>query len=1113
MPSNPEIQNTYISTKLATPIVLDGKTYTYALKFYPAPSRTLNGTEIVSGTIHSVVNEGSGIYRIVCVRGAQKSSYTKVISAGNSSEIEFESSCGGNIVDSKESMRVCSFNNDMAALGSLSSIRAIVGDGLKFTQAGKEIVWEIRSCEAYGERPTSVNYNPDSPKQITQYILPDITDIAVNFSTEPSTGFDEYIDNATVFYDPDDADFTGCGVFMISGGVTYTAVDRWVYENAENGNELEPNFITNDWGNGLTNSYWYNPKDYSFRLTKDCSSNGTQCLVGWWLEAEMATGIDNDNVCAIESEELYAGSDTADQYPASAFIVENDFDIFWKIEDEGIVFWRDSSEAGSAGIFVAVDDAGAISAMKRDAADGTRTVLATDSLSFPMFIRLVKTSGSVEVFIKQNSGDAWSSLAADYPTSLPDMNSGLVGIARGTIGVTRYTMGNVATADRTLYRIGESDGRQHIYRFKVFEVPQTSKTYTRASENSIVSVTNMTDDANNFSMSSDADADQRNFYYADSTTITFGSAADGEKVKIVYSAPVANPHVHGQAPRNSNNAFCSEVVEGSATFEATGDIDHNLFNWRDFIKVKVEDTSYVPAAGDSFTIVRGAGVWSQQYPPTLYWSRRNNGTGDWTAIDPADYYIRCYQGLVLLTEDFVATLPNEFCIKAEGRRYSAQGIDASVINEAKVGIEMMDNLWVEALATGGAGSLIQGYAQQSIAMTDLTCVEGGGQKGFLGTLSRCHHQYRNLDGAPGALATDPAYYGNPDGGAWFNGKNYGYTVEIIDTGNGAVNQTIVCEDATFNETYELWDTMVAGNIYYEVYPFGGAEDWNWSWTDENGVTRTFANWVGAHKTDGSTTSISATFQFQSIPVTISEVMKRLPDGCTVVSARMEIKVNSAWFHTWSKEGYLKTNLGGTGGVGDTKTYVNGQLETWFVSDPASENYPHSEVNIVPQFIREGQCNFDLVGVRVASTLVVNNYGGVEEHPTTRIISQGASHVNTTISSDQWSVIDVTGMVAQLYNMRNSLVGYDRWYLYPSAGQPSSVATAESWAGYVMGQLPTCSPSMTYSLAEGWIRTEVPSNGVFMAWETLEIGHCYAQIRFPNGQLSELVLPLITPAVD
>ncbi len=136
-----------------TPKVVDAVAYSLAVLF---AAEGAAGTPVVSGTVESIEDLGSGLKRIVVARGTQQWHETVDVGGGEFIQVNRTAATGGNFCPSSEAARLLYHNNPSAWVGGVDDIRCLPGDCV--TVGSGPARYLVTAVEAHGEEPAETDY-------------------------------------------------------------------------------------------------------------------------------------------------------------------------------------------------------------------------------------------------------------------------------------------------------------------------------------------------------------------------------------------------------------------------------------------------------------------------------------------------------------------------------------------------------------------------------------------------------------------------------------------------------------------------------------------------------------------------------------------------------------------------------------------------------------------------------------------------------------------------------------------------------------------------------------------------------------------------------------------
>jgi hypothetical protein len=1078
-------------TVLSPPITYDDNVYSYGFLFNPIPSNNNDGYEIVTGKIHSVVDLGSNTYKIICERDYQYSSYTK-----DKVEITTQHSCGGNISPSQEWQRVLSYNNPMSLSGSLESIRAIPGDGCKISRAGKDYLWEITSSTAYSEAPDIVNYSGDTPQQTIGFINCDINNIFI--TQEITDNYDSYIEGTEIVFNTDWDQQTYVSSLYID--------DDGYFSLSEKLTELPADF-----GNGLSGNKYYYDGSYHFRLITDATSYGDTYVLQWMLkDANYLLNHAPDNYQVIQTDTASEFLTVGDKCLISGKEIFGDFDLNYTVYHKGCLQFRIGTGHTLPSMMFAFDENGDLYCQKRSSTGWAYTsisVTQSDSYDYPFQVRIKRDDNVISFYSRQSSAFSWESNCASSLT----FGVGIVGLSPIDVDLGFF---NNQEQNLFLYKIGASNGTTYLARQKSGPITYFEE-YTKPAAESIVEVFNET---SNTVMSSGG-GDRRDRYVLSGDKIILRTECDGDRIRIICSAPADVFPPPGNAPRNFSQPYMSEYQGDIDNPQlASEDVANNRFNWRDSITIKVESNDFVPIAGEFFTIIRGRGVWSTDSSVNIYIDYKNDTETDWNLLNPTNYYLRKYQGLLLIKKSFMDTLSKDFCIKIEGKRYRS-GADKDVFNELKSATEMLDELYFETNITGnhevtspsGITSGMTVLPANFSCNTDLNLWVPN--KVAYGTMAETVRDYIYTHGSLPHWET----FGDGSRVSLRKGTN------IVDS----TNTPMACGDPA--HYIGEYDYVIDDEEFLWIAPYSNEIDsiFRGHWTRENFEITGYTgdptipivisdegpandNYVlGYVGLAGSfiCNHISSGFKFSAIPVVIPEEIKRMPNGITILDAKLRVKFDGMRQRTLSGNYTISPD----GLDYRWEYYEQGVLalmyERFYVEEVGFVEDSYDNYGYWAEPTKGGSIGFQLIGQRKNTTDMITWDNQTVYQPAGTLHSIGGT-ISSNVDDGKWGIIDATGLAKALYKART--MEYSNFWLYPSNAQLDSEDDVSEMASYLESLCPSHSASINVNNDTGQYGYSCQAAGKVTWWSSLEIGSIHIKYRLSSGIINDMVLPFVQP---
>lgn len=1096
-------------TRLDPPLMVGGVAYGYAWRFRPAPSVNNEGTVVGTGIVQAVTSLGGGRWRITCKRDYQFSDYDKAIPGEGTINVVTQHLCGGNICHPREWMRAISHANPMATRGSLESERLVPGDGARFTRAGKTFLWEVTEAEAYAAEPAEVNYVGEVGTVPPSYLVVDVNEVAVTRETvvgDGVTSADRAIEGGAFFFEPGAAaPFDGSGLSIWNGSV-YTSATREVFTNPETGGD-DVYYLPDDFGAGLSGvRYWWDPWGLQARMLTDCATAGDEALLSWYVKnVPVVEDAPKASPVIVEAVSGAAGfAPGGDTLAVSGFTANNEFDVHFAVFQEGVVLWRVDTSDDCPAVWASVSAAGVVTVKKRDTVGGGFTTLGTSSaLSFPFQVRIERAATVFNVYTRPTlySG-SWTLVGTGTPSGVPTLSTGLIGFGVESNRASAYSLDNVSdTVARTLHMVGDVEGLQHVYRFKqvAFVV---SKEYPVGSSQPIARVLNVSTDEE----MTESASERRDCYSMSGGNLVFRSETSGDEIRVEYDPFEEVPEGPGSPPRTFQQPnLATFAPDPNPDRLATTDVDENLINWPDVFEMEVELDGWEPVVGETFEIVKGAGVWGHDAELSIKFDTKGTATDFETLTEGTDLLVLRYRGIVLMTE--AARLAHEGqagCLLVDGARYVVESV-TDAVNEWKGALESLEGLWINLGIPEGGGGGISGYAEISKGATtnsvrtyteESVDFQTYWQDGACWGLSKEQIDAWWERDAPGP----PPTYLNAAMPYW-----YGTFRRDLRRRSGPYPDLPIVNELTapptvVDGTYEVGpDDHVAGEYAIVVDGFG---------TD--GPNR-FGSLLYA------SLSSAATFSLAPVGFNIAKLARAL-EGMEVLAAKIRVKFTGLKYRTWTYE--LMSKLADNRPDADVleareKITVNGYVTSWTETGTGIDDTftaPPSGY----EWVTRGRVAFAAIAVRYNSVFITSREGTIYEEKAFEIISGGPSLVGggTEVDDGEWAIVDCTDLVRFFIGLLDSEAGADAVWLVPSvgsAGVGGSAAAADGLGAYVDSLM----PAMTATFEDGfpdYKRETYQASGNYAEFDTLEFGELMVRVRLGAGPATWMALPLVMPAM-
>jgi len=675
-------------TKIDPPIVIDGKTYSFAVYFNQSPTDR-DENVIVSGTVHQVVDLGSGYKKIICSRGTTTDSFFVSRLDGGPYEQTFLVSVGGNCVDGGEPTRLYNWSNYWAVRGN---VRLAEG-GDCFIWNGKRFL--ISDTEAFAAAPSTVDYTTDSSQKIS-YINLDFQNIQaafpdLNINPDASLFFDN--DGDRVWEDNRLYETDGTNPFdRIIFNLPSTTPDKFFY----------PSNATL-----ASKKYWVDPIGGTYNIGDTSAVGNTIVGIYYWRNIQyLAT---DTSVKIIEGSGTgYADIDNLTLWSS---IVRGDFSesiTFYDLSGmgQGSVEWRSSNSANAQVFAIEFDNTQITGCYKRDVDEDTIANVSYSNPTNPfegnpyfITIRIVKSGNTFSFYLIDNN-ELLFLLASTTLTGVIDDTSGLISV------------GNWDSANPVKFGGLPNAEWQQLFDYSGSGIVSSQRSFTETGilytqSYGISGSTALLDVVNvglNTSLSESATT-ARNHYSKSGNILTFYSVSAGDQIKIIEAAGTS-PDAPGYAPYYPGTVnFATRVSESDKT--ATTTLSENISNYRDAITVYDPYDRLSATNGDVFSVTDVC-IFDSRNAPIIYVDEYNNASTDFTVVNSGDYYSDWVSGVVLFSSDFVSTYHGKkICIKAFGRRFRSTNTKSRQWIDACKAIESIDNLYF-FVSTNGTAPIVSG---------------------------------------------------------------------------------------------------------------------------------------------------------------------------------------------------------------------------------------------------------------------------------------------------------------------------------------------------------------------------------------------------------------------
>lgn len=1085
-------------TSLDPAITVAGVAHSIGLQFVPMSNRSPLTDSKVTGSTSSATDLGSGVWKIVCARGYQQSSYTRVVGAGDSSEIEFQCLMGGNVAATHERQRVISFNNDMSYRGADKGQRAEPGDVFCIDLGGGiEKRYLITAATAYSEAPASVAWQGTDPTALVWYVdhLPNNVFLARESAAE------------TVVFDPSlAAPFDGCEITWEN---TITpdsgSVAERIFDSTPDYYPVDASFHATDpeyhfdslagafhFGTGgmvtvgadtVHVTHWRHNATHAFTITPASSS---QSFV--LSPSTSGAGYSGTSDAILLLHEAVYGD-----FTGPSVVVEygaGSIEFRAATQSDAIVLGLTWSAGGVLGnVYKRTTEGASISST---ASSGT-------TRTFPFYVRAIR-SGSTITLQTSADGSTWASESTTL-TYVPE--PGWIGIgATATAGLRFHGLTSAQILDVL------SPGSLWWLRTDDFASLKWFQDYTPPVAFATQAITEILDDTTNETMSAFSSTWQRDIYAVSgsgSHPLILYSESSGDRVRITQHAPASVPAGAGRPPRTSNqtNFATMSGVDGVATTT----VSENQGQYSDVLMLKVEGGESVPSGGN-FTI-RSCPFASPNSAPSLYWDVENSSGHDWELLDPANYLARWTEGRILIKKSWVDGLglsaTQRLCFRVSGSLFQQRGSNAENYNYLARALDAMDGAYIP-LSLSGAASAVSGTAEGHDIVT--ATFECDGANAYTATLmigAKREHFFDISDLMDAQSGSWPFWHAGDDGSIMW--------------------RSYVGEDPTpfLSATYDVnhscgsssWNSKDVGTTAREVrvFPFqadGGAD-----------------NHVGAAVgADAYATLIhgGSGFSFQGITFNpaSTEFVRNCPSGTVCVHAYMRVKFAGLQHNSWALQQYQIGPVGGATSSQWSSYQWNGVQVARYETAGATVIEDTDDSGTVPQYLTTGSIGFHLMGKRanteriycpLTASSAPGGYGLYKDEPAGTWQSFGSGLVvGGTGVADEYVLIDITNAINAMLAARDTV--YSEFQLWPSVAGVNPGSTAGDMAGLAASLVPDQSVSMTITHPGGSRTAEInySASGSDIRWDSIEIDSAMACFRFPSSVTDNWTMPVAQPPV-
>jgi hypothetical protein len=482
-------------------------------------------------------------------------------------------------------------------------------------------------------------------------------------------------------------------------------------------------------------------------------------------------------------------------------------------------------------------------------------------------------------------------------------------------------------------------------------------------------------------------------------------------------------------------------------------------------------------------------------------------SSSWKLVQPSDYLARYVEGIRLLKKTFIDSLGSRpFCFASVGKRGRAGGgFDANIPDEARQAVEGFDNLWTVVPRGGGAGRSMSGrMGPMQVGYTGWTCSLAYNQWIPTGAAWGTNGQDIRL----ACLALDaysktwPVWYSYGGATLYWDFAKRSWITAIVEE---------YCPSEPTNPHYDI-DYTVAGEASMDIRPFDHmvASGLHWWWYRENfrleglEVVSDLApypqNYFGG--TPGSVCSnmsvAESQFALTSIPFGIEGVLKRLPAGAVITSAKILAKFEGLRCKTWAGTVSLEPD--------GHYQYTYSEMGV-LVSQYDSEGGISYLNPYYPDAARSADVTFLLYGKRKNTKSITAYDGSRIPLPSDTYATVGGGITTTAMQEGKWAILDVTVMLNALLAKRDSELS--EFFLFPSVGSFSPDDDAADMSGILKSNFPRTTATLLTE-PDGTYGFSATGSGTFVWFESLEFGEMQVQYRLGSLGEDEWTLPSIPP---
>lgn len=1090
---------------LSPALEIDGESYSGVLVFNTNPDAPDSFPTIVSGELAEDPT-GTTSKTVVCARGYQYDSFQVGPLEGGPRQERFPVLMGGNIANTMEAQRVISHANSRAFRGGDSYDRAQIGDVLHWNNKA----FLITDVKAFEEAPASVAWQGDDYLPTISYIDADFQSLVLE---QPDRSGLNRSARVRIIEDTDaDADwFPDAGVFINSSALT-----RKIFTNPNNSEDDPDYYPDNASFSTSQGEYWISPITGQIRLGSYCegltNSSSVDAVYYWeglqeydetsgvsYITSD-GTGYDN----AGDSLSLI-GVRTSGDFGFVPFIYSDangDFSV-------GSCEWRLKNNPTSIGIFIDWNSNGVIQNIRYRETEGgnLQSVSFTPNASQQgnafFNIGIIRTGNSFVVRFTPFGGSN-----SDLATISLDLEANV----SGTLGVGAWNDNIVRTlvAADLLRKVDyDAEGTWTREVITSFTGVEYSSDYDVPSSTAVTEVFNLTTDS---AMSSSA-TEARDKYSLSSSTLTIYSESAGDRIRVTNAADTGTPATPGRAPR----------VDGTTNFSTQDSttVSENRGHYYDVLTIYDADDEFSAVEGESFDIKRNP-VFDPRFPPSIYYDTKNNDETDWQLLASDNYLGKWVSGIVLLKDDVVSSFgSDDVCFKAEGFRFSQAGqFEARQYNDLVKAIECLDDAWIETQPSNDDSFELTGWmSAETYGPSSYACYDCEPQvQGLSLGMSRSFWHY--WAEAAGAFPTPHKDHTTGQPGTCIldaTGSVSSYTI----ANNTAWTDCIVPDTCAFG-----YDSQSITDAPRRIFV--------WPWTDfASPYVLGSQNRMGTDYIDllNDPSTQPTVFKFNGVPFNTPEILKRVPDGTTIVSAYLQVRFNGLTRKRWEidlSDRYRRMATSAIIGT-DYRSY------TITVNDQVVKDYAgfqvgnYSNTYSMPSLETEASVGFYLAGYRNSSENIFFRFSydkKLEENPDltneqkatlrdnlTGDVNNGdwksfGSSISTSnIESGKWGLVDIKDALQALVDDARTSE-YRNLQLWPSLGV--SFTSSESGLSGFLQSL-DATTSISHSVIDDWFLSYTyTASGQLVEFDSIEVGNIMFKMRLPSGRIQDISVPLHQP---